>query len=106
MNEFIHWWQYLPETINPVALTLGSLDIRWYGLMYIVAFVLAYLLMCYRIKDERLPYTSKLVEAFMTWGILGVILGGRLGYVLFYNLEYYLQHPAEIILPLRFDHGV
>ena len=74
--------------------------------MYIVAFALTYFLVVYRLQKEKFPYTRETIQDFMLWAIIGVILGGRLGYVLFYNFEYYLRHPSEIFLPFDFSHGI
>jgi phosphatidylglycerol:prolipoprotein diacylglycerol transferase len=74
--------------------------------MYIVAFALTYVLVIYRIEKEKFPYSRETIQDFMLWAIIGVILGGRLGYVLFYNFEYYLRHPSEILLPFDFSHGM
>lgn len=83
--------------INPVAVSIGPVDIRWYALAYLAGFILG-LRYCLRLadKNEEKP-TREQVDDFLTWAIVGVILGGRLGYVLFYLPEYYLQHPVEII---------
>jgi phosphatidylglycerol:prolipoprotein diacylglycerol transferase len=89
--------------IDPVALQLGPLAIHWYGLTYLAAFGLFMLLAILRLKHE--PYASitgpgawsrKDIEDMLFLGVLGVIVGGRLGYVLFYKPEYYLSHPLEI----------
>lgn len=82
---------------DPVALQLGPLAIRWYALSYIVGFVLFMWLGRYRIKKGGTPFTVEMLDDFLTWGVLGVILGGRLGFVLFYQPEYYLAHPADIV---------
>ena len=82
---------------DPVALQLGPLAIRWYALSYIVGFVLFMWLGRYRIKKGDTPFTVEMLDDFLTWGVLGVILGGRLGFVLFYQPEYYLAHPADIV---------
>ncbi|WP_424034717.1 prolipoprotein diacylglyceryl transferase [Neisseria bacilliformis] len=82
---------------DPVALQLGPLAIRWYALSYIVGFVLFMWLGRYRIKQGGTPFTVEMLDDFLTWGVLGVILGGRLGFVLFYQPEYYLAHPADIV---------
>ncbi len=74
--------------------------------MYIVAFALTYFLVVYRLQKEKFPYTRETIQDFMLWAIIGVILGGRLGYVLFYNFEYFLRHPSEIFLPFDFSHGM
>ena len=82
---------------DPVALQLGPLAIRWYALSYIVGFVLFMWLGRRRIKQGGTPFTVEMLDDFLTWGVLGVILGGRLGFVLFYQPEYYLAHPADIV---------
>lgn len=98
----MNWWQNLPSQINPSVISIGGFHIQWYSVMYLVAFAVAYSLVRYRLKTEkRFKFERAIVDDAFTWGILGVILGGRLGYVLFYNLNYYLANPLEIILPFR-----
>ena len=89
--------------INPVALQLGPLAIHWYGLTYLAAFGLFWFLGQRRLKHE--PYASITgagawkradVEDILFLGVMGVVLGGRLGYCLFYKPLYYLQHPLEV----------
>ncbi|MCF7805830.1 MAG: prolipoprotein diacylglyceryl transferase [Candidatus Marinimicrobia bacterium] len=106
MGSFWEWWQYLPAKMDPVIFTIGSFQLRWYGTMYIVAFAVTYILTQYRVKDEDLEYSQEVIENFFMYAIIGVLVGGRLGYVLFYNFGYYLLHPLEIILPVRFGNGV
>lgn len=96
----------MPSRIDPNIFQIGSFQIRYYSLMYIVAFALTYVLVMYRIEKEKFPYSRETIQDFMLWAIIGVILGGRLGYVLFYNFDYYLRHPSEILLPFDFSHGV
>jgi phosphatidylglycerol:prolipoprotein diacylglycerol transferase len=88
-----------PE-FDPVALQLGPLAIRWYGLMYLLAFAAFYLLGRWRVmRTHHGPATGLKpsdVEDLLFHGVLGVVLGGRLGYVLFYKPAYYLQHPLEV----------
>lgn len=105
MTPFLKWWQHLPYHIDPVLVDLGGFQIRYYGLMYLVAFAFAYGLMRYRIQSEGLPFKVEKIEDYMTWGIIGVLLGGRLGYVLFYNLPYFIQNPLEVFLPFSFNGG-
>ncbi len=82
---------------DPVAIHLGPVAIRWYGLMYVIGFVLLMLLGRYRIKQQPLSgWTLREMDDLLFYGVLGTILGGRLGYVLFYKLDYYLTHPLEI----------
>jgi len=84
---------------NPIAVSLGPLKVHWYGLTYLVAFTLFYLLASRRVNTpffaER-GWTRQRIEDLLFYGVLGVVLGGRLGYVFFYKPGYYLSHPAEI----------
>jgi phosphatidylglycerol:prolipoprotein diacylglycerol transferase len=73
--------------------------------MYLAAFACTYGLVMHRINRERYPYTEELIQDYFVWAILGVILGGRLGYVLFYNPGYYLGRPLEILFPFEFAGG-
>lgn len=82
--------------VNPVAFSLGSLPVRWYALAYLAGFILGlrYCLALARLSPFGL--TEKHFDDFLTWAIIGTILGGRLGYVLFYNGDEYFAHPLEI----------
>ena len=91
-----------PE-INPVALQLGPLAIHWYGLTYLAAFGLFFFLASLRLRHK--PYASitgpgawsrRDIEDILFLGVMGVVIGGRLGYCLFYKPGYYLSHPLEI----------
>ena len=104
--EFWSWWQNLPGTIDPVLLQVGGFRLQYYGLMYLVAFALTYLLVRRRLKTEaRFDIEIDQVQDLLTVMILGVIVGGRLGYVAFYNPAHYLRHPLEIVLPFRWSDG-
>jgi phosphatidylglycerol:prolipoprotein diacylglycerol transferase len=106
MVEFWDWWQHLPANIDPVILQIGSFKLQYYGLMYIVAFAVTYFLAWHRIRHEdRFDISTDQLKDAMTYMILGLIIGARLGYVVFYNLPYYLKHPLEIILPFSFSNG-
>lgn len=85
-----------PE-IDPVLLALGPLKVRWYGLMYVLGFTASYFLVRAQIRQVNYRLLAAHFENLNLVLILCVVLGGRLGYVLFYNLPYYLQHPAEIL---------
>lgn len=102
MKEF---WQHIPEHISPVIFQIGQFQLRYYGLMYLIAFLIVYLLVLYRLKTEDFPYKKETIQDCFVWLILGLMLGARLGYVLFYNLNYYLSHPLEIILPFSLEGG-
>ena len=83
--------------INPIALQLGPLAIHWYGLMYLAGFLTFLWLGPRRIVTLNHPQiNNKLLDDLLFYGVLGVILGGRLGEVLFYNPGYYLSNPLKI----------
>lgn len=89
--------------IDPVALQIGPIAIRWYALAYLGGIMLGWAYAVRLVRDEKLwphakpPATAEQVGDFITWVTLGIILGGRLGYALFYNTSYYLGNPAEIL---------
>jgi phosphatidylglycerol:prolipoprotein diacylglycerol transferase len=106
MESFTSFWQHLPAHITPYLFSIGSFQLRYYSLMYIVAFVIVYFLVTYRIKNENFKYTTEDIQDYLVWAMVGVLLGARLGDVLFYNLDYYLHHPLEIFLPFTFSGGI
>lgn len=82
---------------DPVAFSIGPFAVRWYGLMYLAAFV-AFIALS-RLRARRIPelgWNARMIDDVLFFGVLGVIVGGRLGYVLFYKPGYYLEHLAEI----------
>lgn len=81
---------------DPVLISIGPLAIRWYALSYIVGFILFTILGRRRIAQGNSVFTKETLDDFLTWGILGVILGGRIGYVLFYKFSDYLANPLDI----------
>ncbi|MTI19026.1 prolipoprotein diacylglyceryl transferase [Rhodobacteraceae bacterium RKSG542] len=88
--------------IDPVLIEFGPVAIRWYALSYIAGILLAWYFMRRLAADPRLTVGTKPpsltdIDDFVVWAALGIVLGGRLGYVLFYNFEYYLQNPMEIL---------
>jgi phosphatidylglycerol:prolipoprotein diacylglycerol transferase len=88
--------------IDPVAISIGPLAIRWYALAYIAGIVLGWIYARSLVKKERLwggpvPITLVQLDDFILWVTLGIIVGGRTGYVLFYNPAFFIQHPAEIL---------
>jgi phosphatidylglycerol:prolipoprotein diacylglycerol transferase len=82
--------------IDPVALHLGPVKVHWYGLMYLIGFLGAWWLGSVRAKRPGSGWQPQEIADLIFYCALGVILGGRLGYVLFYNFAYYLKHPLEI----------
>ncbi|MCF7790650.1 MAG: prolipoprotein diacylglyceryl transferase [Victivallales bacterium] len=83
--------------INPVLLKLGPIKIHWYGVMYLIGFILIWLCASIRVRKSKGLWTSEQLSDLIFYGIIGVLLGGRLGYIVFYNLPYYLSNPSEII---------
>jgi len=86
---------------DPIAIAVGPFAIRWYALAYIAGIVLGWLYARMLLKRQRLwggpaPISLEAFDDFILWVTLGIILGGRTGYVLFYNLDFFIRHPAEI----------
>lgn len=89
----------LINPISPVAFSVFGLDVRWYALAYVAAFVIGYFMFKYLMRrpDSQIRLSKKQLDDLLTAVILGVIIGGRLGYVLFYNLPFFLANPLEIL---------
>lgn len=85
-----------PE-IDPVAIQLGPLSVRWYGIMYLIGFVSGYWLLSKRAKKPNSGWTTEQVSDLIFYGALGVILGGRFGYVFFYNFTSFLDDPLMLL---------
>jgi phosphatidylglycerol:prolipoprotein diacylglycerol transferase len=83
--------------IDPVALAIGPLKIHWYGLMYLIGIGGAWILASYRLKSFDPTWTKEKLSDLVFWVAMGVILGGRLGYVLFYDLPAYIANPMLIL---------
>ena len=83
--------------IDPVIFGIGPFKVRWYGLMYVLGFTASYFLVLHQIRKFGLKKLAAHFENLNFVLILSLVLGGRLGYVLIYNLPYYLRHPAEIM---------
>jgi phosphatidylglycerol---prolipoprotein diacylglyceryl transferase len=84
---------------DPIALHLGPLAVRWYGLMYLLAFILAIVVGRLRLRLPHVAaqgWTGKDIDDLLFYGVIGVILGGRLGYILFYKADWYFAHPLDI----------
>jgi phosphatidylglycerol---prolipoprotein diacylglyceryl transferase len=83
--------------IDPIAIEIGPLAIRWYALAYIVGLLLGWRY-CLALADRPPRFVQRRdIDDFLIWATLGVVLGGRFGYVLFYNPAYYLAHPIEAL---------
>lgn len=83
--------------INPVAFSLGPLHVHWYGLMYLLGFFVAWLLARWRVKHYHLDWSAEQISDLIFYAAMGVILGGRVGYMLFYSHGQWLNHPWLIL---------
>ncbi len=100
VNNIINEWQHLPEKFSPIAFQLAGFPITWYALSYLIAFVIVYILVHGRIKKEETKIISAndFSEMFF-WLIISMLIGARLGQVLFYSWNYFKIRPLEIFLP-------
>ncbi|MCK9229503.1 MAG: prolipoprotein diacylglyceryl transferase [Syntrophales bacterium] len=105
MDELLQRWQNLPASIDPVLISVGSFQLRYYSLMYLAAFLCTYLLVMYRLRTERYGYSKETIQDFFIWAIVGLLVGARLGYVLFYDVSYFAVRPLEIVLPFTWSGG-
>ncbi|MGE3623557.1 MAG: prolipoprotein diacylglyceryl transferase [Bdellovibrionales bacterium] len=83
--------------LDPVAVSFGPLVVRWYALAYLAGFVLGWLYCLRLARQNPKGPTPKQFDDFLTWAVIGTVIGGRLGYVLFYQPDYYFSHPLEML---------
>ena len=83
--------------LSPVALDLGLFELRWYSLAYLAGIFIGYWYLLKLLKEPGAPMARRHADDLVFYAALGIILGGRIGYVLFYNLAYYLQNPVDIL---------
>ncbi|MEO8141559.1 MAG: prolipoprotein diacylglyceryl transferase, partial [Sphingomicrobium sp.] len=88
---------YYDLGLSPVALDLGIFELRWYSLGYLAGIFLGYWYLLKLVKQPGAPLARRHADDLVFYASLGVIFGGRLGYVLFYNLSYYLKNPLDIL---------
>lgn len=102
----IETWQNIYSDFNPVAFHLGTIAVHWYGIMYALALLSAIFVAKWFIDHDNTPIKSEIFYSYIWWAEIGVILGARLGYVIFYDTHtaYYLTHPWQIFNP--FINGV
>ncbi len=104
MTHFFYWWHQIPQHIYPVFLAIGPLQIRYYGLMYLTALLVGYFNVRNRIrkgKTQLCPINLLQWEDYFLVAVLSIIVGARLGYVLFYDFDYFVKRPAEIFWPFQ-----
>jgi phosphatidylglycerol---prolipoprotein diacylglyceryl transferase len=90
------FWQF--PAFDPVAFSIAGLAVRWYALAYLAGFIVGWRYCMWLVRHRQTAPLPQHYDDFLTWAVIGVVLGGRLGYVLIYNLPYYLQHPLEILV--------
>ncbi|NBC81995.1 MAG: prolipoprotein diacylglyceryl transferase [Bacteroidetes bacterium] len=92
---------YITWDVKPQIIDFGSFEIRWYSVLFAAGFVLGYVILSRIFKKEGL--SIEILDKFTIYVVVGTIVGARLGHCLFYEPEYYLQNPLEMILPVKFD---
>ena len=94
-------WNNIYTIFDPVAFSIGSLSVHWYGIMYATAFISAVMIAKWLVKKDKLNISQDSLDSYIWWVEIGVILGARIGYILFYDLNtsYYLTHPWQIFNP-------
>jgi len=98
-------WQQLPLHTSDTLFSIGSFQLKYYGLSYITAFAISYFLCHTRIKKEDWKLTYEQLGDLFTWGILGVVLGGRIGYILFYQPTILFTDPLEVVRFFELKNG-
>ena len=96
-------WNHIYETFDPVAFHIFSLPVHWYGMMYVLALLTALYIGKYFIKKDKLDFKKNQLDVYFIYVEIGVILGARLGYILFYDTQtfYYLSHPWQLFNPFQ-----
>ena len=104
----MEYWHHIYDHFNPVAFHLFGFSVHWYGIMYVLALFIALMFAQWLVKHDNLPFSSKELDIYFVWVEVGVILGARLGYIIFYDphTSYYLTHPWQIFNPFMHGHFV
>ncbi|HEX5623841.1 MAG TPA: prolipoprotein diacylglyceryl transferase [Sulfuricurvum sp.] len=97
----MEFWNHIYDHFNPVAFHLGPIPVHWYGLMYVLALLGALFVAKWIVEKDAIDITKEQLDDYFIWVEIGVILGARLGYILFYDTHtsYYLTHPWQIFNP-------
>ena len=94
---------YINWNINPEIFRIGGFALRYYSLLFALAFIISYYLLSFVFRKENV--SDKLLQKLLIYVIVGTIIGARLGHTLFYEFGYYKNHLLEIILPFRITNG-
>jgi len=97
----LEFYQNIPQHLNPIAFSVGFLNIRWYSLSYLIGLAIVVGILKWRVSKKETNLKWKDIFDFLIYSFGGILAGGRVGYILFYNLNYYFKHPIEIISPLN-----
>lgn len=97
----MQFWNHIYEQFDPIAFRIFGFGVHWYGIMYVLALLSALYMAKLIVKKDRLPISEKELDSYFLWVEIGVILGARMGYILFYdpNNHYYLTHPWQMFNP-------
>lgn len=97
----MQYWQNIYSHFDPIAFNLGSVAVHWYGILYAAALLSAIFVAKWIIRKDNIPIDSDKFDSYIWWSEIGVILGARIGYILFYDTQttYYLTHPWQIFNP-------
>lgn len=97
----MEFWNHIYDHFDPVAFHLGAIPVHWYGLMYVLALVSALVIAKWIVRKDGIAISKEQLDDYFVYAEIGVILGARLGYILFYDphTTYYLTHPWQIFNP-------
>lgn len=97
----MQFWNNIYAQFDPVAFKLGPIAVHWYGLMYMLALLSALYAAKWFVKKDNLNYTNQILDSYFIWIEVGIIIGARVGYIIFYDphLDYYLTHPWQMFNP-------
>jgi phosphatidylglycerol:prolipoprotein diacylglycerol transferase len=97
----VQFWNDIYKHFDPVAFDLGFIAVHWYGIMYVLALLSALGMAKWLVKKDKLPISNKVLDDYFIWVEVGVILGARVGYIIFYDTHtsYYLTHPWQMFNP-------
>ncbi len=100
----MEYWNHIYEHFNPVAFNLGFIQVHWYGIMYVLALITALWFAKWINRYDKMGIPNDVIDRYFIWVEIGVILGARLGFVLFYDpTYYYITHPWSIFSPFDAD---